>query len=109
MKPIIFNTEMVKAIIEGRKTVTRRLIKAQPNSDWLGWIMSSTIKENEGCASWYTVDVSEETEIRKPPYKIGDTLYVRETWSKDTSGEYVYRTNYGTTDPWVWVIEFEVI
>ena len=30
MKPILFNTEMVKAILDGKKTVTRRVIKPQP-------------------------------------------------------------------------------
>lgn len=33
MKPILFNTEMVQAILEGRKTVTRRLIKPAPAGD----------------------------------------------------------------------------
>ena len=33
MKPMLMNTEMVKAILAGRKTVTRRLIKPQPPFD----------------------------------------------------------------------------
>lgn len=65
MKPILFNTEMVQAILDGHKTVTRRVMKPQPNA-------SLTTGENalellvSACA----------------PYKPGQTLYVRETWAE---------------------------
>lgn len=78
-KPILFNTEMVRAIQNGRKTVTRRLIKANLVED--GGYEYETDNGHyrhklADCAAYkqcYDVEI-------KPPYKVGDYLYVRETW-----------------------------
>lgn len=70
--PILFNTEMVRAILDGRKTCTRRLVRFLPgeNPQWTGYIRDGLMLyngRNEPC-------------ITKAPYQPGDILYVRETW-----------------------------
>ena len=72
IKPILFNTEMVRAILDGRKTCTRRLVRFLPgeNPQWTGYIRDGLMLyngRNEPC-------------IIEVPYQPGDTLYVRETW-----------------------------
>lgn len=75
MKPILFNTEMVRAILEGRKTVTRRPIKPQPAGEL----------RRMGADSCYPGCFAENGEDRvyRPPYMAGDVLYVRETFRVD--------------------------
>lgn len=70
--PILFNTEMVRAILDGRKSCTRRLVKflSGENPKWTGYIKDGSMLyngRNEPC-------------IRTQPYQLGDILYVRETW-----------------------------
>ena len=67
-KPILFNTEMVRAIMDGRKTVTRRVVKVNTN-------FLQACRAVESPVGLMTV-----SKIIRPPYNAGDYLYVRETW-----------------------------
>ncbi len=70
--PIIFSTEMVKAILDGKKTMTRRVIKPQPK------IVHALYPD----ATIETEQLFKNTERLKCPYgQIGDSLWVRETWN----------------------------
>ena len=91
--PILFSGEMVRAILDGRKTQTRRVIKLQPPEGFRPGFSFFTspgeyeIRDNSGHFS-----------IGKIPYgTIGDRLWVRETWHKHSddddfcTGEIHYR------------------
>ena len=76
-KPILFNTDMVAAILDDAKTETRRVIKPQP-------ILSDGLWQL-GFAGWSKglsrVSVMPGHSLyKKAPYKPGEYLYVRETW-----------------------------
>lgn len=81
---IIFNSEMVRAILDGRKTQTRRLVNLVPTThDFHGWVMSSTCAKDEGKACWAIGDsplLKDPIRLNCPLGKIGDRLWVRETF-----------------------------
>jgi hypothetical protein len=89
MKPILFSTSMVQAILDGRKTQTRRVVNPQPDRFF-------EVCDTPG--NYHLYDVEWGLGRIYPKYQVGDILWVRETWSKDENGEYVYRANYGTTE-----------
>ena len=86
-KPILFNTEMVQAILEDRKNCTRRIIKRTPSNDepcgygfWKDYNEDDKrwyIKDYTHACVWWTL---EEYISKFSKYHVGDILYVRETW-----------------------------
>lgn len=95
IKPILFNTEMVRAIMDGRKTCTRRSIKPQweecPHCKYVhNEYIYDKLAQNVYCARCGYPLVPE----RKAPYQPGDILYVRETWGEGyEDGTYIYKAS----------------
>lgn len=86
MKPILFNTEMVHAILDGRKTVTRRVVKFLDgrNPTWTGYTPDGAVLYG-----------ANNIPAAKAPYRSGDILYVRETWAKcQNAKSYVYKADF---------------
>lgn len=104
MKPILFNTDMVRAILDGRKTVTRRPMKPQPCPEEYG--------PHVDCDGFFNFFLGKTTVVGpyKPPYQPGDILYVRETWAVNNitphDPEYIYKSDYDCTikpySNWKW-------
>lgn len=104
MKPILFNGEMVNAILEGRKTQTRRILKSYvdlPEDAEFGFdhLTRERGKNEIGCRGTFGQHYGEC--FIKMPFVPGDILYVRETWgdyrenSEDGEGYYtLYRADY---------------
>lgn len=114
MKPILFSTDMVRALMEGRKTVTRRVIKPQPKSRLAFAVMgtgacrwsypSASAWEYWDDESYRLAEVLTEEDRRRrwtPPCCAGDVLWVRETWAEGADG-YTYKADFDGADGWGW-------
>lgn len=81
VKPILFNTEMVQAILDGRKTCTRRVIKLPKN-------MSGRPVGKSGDIGFMYLGG-----IKRPPYQQGDILYVREPFIQAAAHTFWYKAD----------------
>ena len=89
MKSILFKPFLAKQVRDGNKTQTRRIMKPQPMAYLWSMLPSykisaSLINCNDGLTLRISHEIDEndepEIEYRKPKYKIGETIYVKETF-----------------------------
>lgn len=111
-RPILMNTDMVRAILEGRKTVTRRVVKLkyenthlEMRTDKYGTRLIEVQNEEPGVTTVKNPDGTTTHRLlacieKEPPYKPGEILWVRETWceSLGQAGKYFYRAYAGPRD-----------
>ncbi|HID1059785.1 TPA: hypothetical protein ACXDFA_004240 [Enterobacter roggenkampii] len=91
---MIFNGEMVRAILDGRKTQTRRIMKNQPAGDYPD--TPALIRSVDGGFQWYG-HYGESSIFNCPFGAVGDRIWVRETWAEAGASApdlKLYRANY---------------
>jgi hypothetical protein len=90
MKGIMFSDELIPMVLDGSKTMTRRIMKEQPGDRKLGgYIMDSTdSKRRFGDAFFYRGEsavLSHDVVYCRPRYRVGETVYVKEMWYPATA------------------------
>lgn len=92
IKPILFNTEMVRAILDGRKTCTRRICKDANECTVPDMEFYNADRRTYAVYNFVDKEHMEQlsTAERTCPICTGDILYVRETWKEAPKGYYYY-------------------
>lgn len=95
IKPILFNTEMVRAILDGLKTCTRRICKDANEYTVPDMEFYNADKRTYAVHNFADKKHTEQLSIaeRTCPICPGDVLYIRETWTEEC-GKYYYRADY---------------
>jgi hypothetical protein len=94
--PIIFSTEMVRAILDGRKHMTRRVVKELPYKTWHPDEYGPLFNK-KGVETGYGAYREDGSGVIRCPYGgPGDRLWVRETWAPYKSG--IWTPNTGFTN-----------
>ena len=84
-RPILFSGAMVRAILDDKKTQTRRVMKPQPAYVW-GWGVTRSDSEHFSAHVRYPGGHQPDPWVRCVYGKPGDRLWVRETWMCDGYG-----------------------
>lgn len=98
-RPVLFSAPMVRALLEGRKTQTRRIIKPQPVQNEAGlWVhppewTERAVKKWGGACQTDEEGLKLHLTMKGLPYAPGDRLWVKEAWTDHgfADGEAVYR------------------
>lgn len=92
IKPILFNTDMVRAILDGRKSCTRRIYKDANEYTVPDMEFYNADKRTYAVHNFVDKEHTEQlsTAERTCPICTGDILYVRETWKEAPKGYYYY-------------------
>ena len=106
VKPILFNIKMVRAILDGRKTVTRRVVKDIPLDAKRSCVCDDCVTFRwRSKAKNVDVVFDKEKDVNLP-YRPGDVLYVRETWAYGctfaTERKLFYRADGDSDDVYRW-------
>ncbi|WP_288429394.1 hypothetical protein [uncultured Pantoea sp.] len=113
-RPILLNAEMVRAVLNGRKTQTRRVIQSlaksmqangqkvidyrEPGDKWYGDHVFSMRNQS---GTW--CDYTKEQFLAKCPFgAVGDRLWVRETWARYNIDQDTHDIAYRATTPDDW-------
>lgn len=80
IKPILFNTDMVRGLLDGTKTVTRRVVKPHYRAGEAGF----RVVTNKHTGEYVRIEIfdewEDETRWLNEPYRPGDILYVPQPW-----------------------------
>jgi hypothetical protein len=88
---VILGSEMVRAILEGRKTQTRRVIKPQPSE---GDLVGFSFFSGDDAIEMRNYPLRQSRIVKCPYGQPGDRLWVKETWNLTAQGKPYYRAAY---------------
>ncbi|MFB4877829.1 hypothetical protein ACE3LA_17165 [Enterobacter hormaechei subsp. xiangfangensis] len=96
---MIFNGEMVRAILDGRKTQTRRIINPQPEATLSGSLSGKWLNRP---LNGLLLPKIEDIAIHCPFGVVGDRIWVRETWARYNIDQNSHDIAYRATTPADW-------